>query len=169
MELREVLEPNITIASKLYPIVKNKIADFTEYWDKNPDKAIKRHKELEQELQDLTRKDISKFDLWEYWEADGLENLAFRIALPEPIKISDFKKEELTEVVTRIKTFEDPSAYQDNEVLMLLWANKSDYYYKLLKHNFSNYDYKFFSRQKDKQGNYFEYSVEEIVDFIWEN
>lgn len=167
MKLREELEPNIKIASELYPIVKKKILDFTDFWDKNPNNAISKHKEVEEELKKLTGKDISKFDLWEYWEADGIENLAFRISLPNPEKVSNFKKSELKEILIRIKTFEEPTKYKNDEILMLLWANKSDYYKELIKVNFVKYDFNFFIRNKDKNGNYFEYSVNEIIDKLW--
>lgn len=168
MELRKELEPNIKIVSELYPLVKKKILDFTDFWDNNPDDAILKHKEVEDELKILTGKDMSNFDLWEYWEADGIENLAFRISLPNPIKVSDFKKSELKEVLTRIKTFEEPTEYENDEILMLLWANKSDFYTELIKVNFSKYDLKFFIRNKDKKGNYFEYSVDKIIENLWD-
>ncbi len=170
MKLRKELTPNIEIARKLYPVIKKKILDFTDFWDNSPDHAISRHKELEEELHKLTGKDISKFDLWEYWEADGLENLAFRISLPNPIKISDFKKEELKEVLIKINVFEEPTIEDENEeFLMLLWGNKSEYYRALLEVNFKKYDFKYFIRNKDEKGNYFEYSVDEIIEFLWEN
>ncbi|QWX82632.1 hypothetical protein H0I23_09135 [Cellulophaga sp. HaHaR_3_176] len=167
MKLRKELEPNIKIVSELYPIVKKKILNFTDFWDNNPDNAILKHKEVEEELKILTSKDMSNFNLWEYWEADGIENLAFRISLPNPTKVSDFKKSELKEILTRIKTFEKPTEYDNDEISMLLWANKSDYYKELIKVNFDEYDFKFFIRNKDKKGNYFEYSVNEIIENLW--
>ncbi|WP_298507132.1 hypothetical protein [uncultured Maribacter sp.] len=168
MELRTELEPNLKVASELYPVVKKKILDFTDFWDNNPDNAISRHKEVEDELKKLTGKEMSEFDLWEYWEADGVENLAFRISLPNPTKILNFKKSELKEILTRIKTFEEPTEYENDEFLMLAWTNKSDFYRELLKINFDKYNFKFFIRNKDKNGNYFEYSVDEIVENLWE-
>lgn len=98
MELRTELEPNLKVASELYPVVKKKILDFTDFWDNNPDNAILRHKEVEDQLKKMTGKEMSEYDLWEYWEADGVKNLAFRISLPNPTKILDFKKSELKEI-----------------------------------------------------------------------
>ncbi|MGD1841028.1 MAG: hypothetical protein ACFB0B_09050 [Thermonemataceae bacterium] len=168
MELRKALAPNLQVASELYPVVKKKILGFIDFWDTHPDEATSKHKEVEEELKNLTGKDMSQFNLWEYWEEDGVENLAFRISLPNPTKVPDFKKSELKEVLTRIKTFEAPTAYKNNEFLMVAWANKADYYRELLKVNFDKYDFKFFIRNKNKAGDYFEYSVEEIVEKLWD-
>ena len=165
--MREEIKPNINVVRELYPIVKKKILEFTDFWDNNPNEAENRHKEVEKELQELTGKDMSKYDLWEYWEADGVENLAFRISLPEPIRILDFKKEELKTILTKIKTFEEPTEYENDEILMLNWANEGDFYRNLLKKNFENYNHKYFNSQKDKNGNYFEYSIDEVVEILW--
>ncbi|WP_158850969.1 hypothetical protein [Algibacter sp. L1A34] len=165
--MRTELKPNLDIVRELYPIVKKRILDCTAFWDNNPDEATSEHKKLEVGLERLTGKNISEFDLWEYWEADGVENLSFRISLPDPIKIIDFKKSELKEILTKIKTFENPEKYENDEILMLNWANEGSYYKNLLKINFKNYDHKHFHSHKDKNGNYFEYSVDEIIEFIW--
>lgn len=165
--MRPELKPNLEIARKIYPIVKQKILDFTEFWDNNPNKAELKHDEVKLNLENLTGKNLSDFDLWEYWEADGIENLSFRISLPDLIKITDFKKDELKEVLTKIKTFENPEQHEDDEISMLNWANESSFYKKLLEINFPNYKHNYFNSHKDKNGNYFEYSVDEIFDFIW--
>ena len=43
-----------------------------------------------------------------------------------------------------------------------------EYYYKLLEHNCKNYKSELFDSQKGKDGKYFEYTVEEIVEKIYE-
>ncbi|MEP2279520.1 hypothetical protein [Maribacter sp.] len=165
--MRPELKPNLAIARKLYPVVKQKILDFTEFWDNNPNKAELKHDEVKSDLEKLTGKNLAEFNLWEYWEADGIENLSFRISLPDPIRISDFKKNELMEVLVKIKTFENPEKYEDDEIAMQNWANESSYFQKLIDINFVNYQHKYFNQNKDKNGNYFEYTVDEISDFIW--
>jgi len=165
--MRSELKPNLEIARKLYPVVKQKILDFTEYWKNYPDKAELQQAQVKLDLEELSRKNLSEFNLWEYWEADGIENLSFRISLPDPIKITDFEKNELKEILVKIKTFENPEKYEDDEIAMLNWANESSFYKKLLDINFVNYEHKYFNRNKDKNGNYFEYTVDEIFDFIW--
>ncbi len=167
MLLREALEPQIDIARKQYAIIKNRILAYTVYCDENGDEDSSKYKELEDDLHRLTGKEMSKYNLWEWWEGDGIENLSFKIALPEPPQITDFTKEELTEVLKRIKTFEAPTKYEGDEILMLLWTNKTDYYHELLKLNFDNYDFKYFIRNKDNNGNYFEYSIDDIVEQLW--
>ena len=164
MKLRKEFEPQIEIARKNYSTIKKKILDYTDYCDENGDEDSSKYKELEYELHKLTGKDMSKFNLWEWWEVDGIENLAFRIALPKPIKITHITKEELKEVLTRTNPFEVPKELENDELLMLLHTNKRYYYHDLLKLNFDTYDYKYFMRNKDKNGNYFEYSIDEIVE-----
>lgn len=168
MKLREEFEPKIEIARQNYSTIKKKILDYTAYSDENGDEDSSKYKELEHELHKLTGKDMSKFNLWEWWEADGIENLAFRIALPNPTKITDITKEELREVLTRTNPFEVLKEPENDELLMLLHTNKWYYYHDLLKLNFDKYNYKFFSRNKDKNGNYFEYSIDEIVEKLGE-
>lgn len=46
---------------------------------------------------------------------------------------------------------------------------KSTYYNNFFERNFKTFDDKLFQRNKDKQGNYFEYSQNEIVEKIWNN
>lgn len=170
MELRKELEINIEVITKIYPIIKKKILDFTEFCESNSDgDVIIRHKELEQELTKMTGKNMSSFNLWEFYEYDGLENLAFKISIPSPNFICDFTKEELKEVILRIITFEKcPNQHENNDILMLIWANKSYYYRELLKVNFKRYDFKLFIRNKDKNGKYFEYSTDEILEKLWD-
>jgi rRNA maturation protein Rpf1 len=87
--------------------------------------------------------------------------------LPEPNVVNEFTKEELTEVVKRIKedVFEENEGQNFTE---LFSYHLEDYYHKLLKINFKKYKFKYFERQKGKNGKYFEYEIEEIVEKIWD-
>jgi len=40
-------------------------------------------------------------------------------------------------------------------------------YCSFLEKNFKHYNHKLFQRNKDKKGNYFEYSIEEVVEILW--
>ncbi|WP_342331262.1 hypothetical protein [Pedobacter sp. FW305-3-2-15-E-R2A2] len=163
MELRTELEPQLEIAEKRYPEVLNLILEYTEFADENGDEDETEIKILAHKLHLLTHKELSKFNLLEYWEEEGAEVLAFRISLPDPLKSEEFSKEELLEVIRRLKTFEGVTGEGFKERFKYYLA---DYYHQLLALNFKRYSYQLFNRQKDKKGNYFEYSIEEIGEKI---
>ena len=165
--MRKELEPNMEIAEKLYPQIKELVEEYTEYFDENGDEENSEYKKLEDKLHDITGKDISQYNLSEYWEEEGLEVLCFKISLPEPNVVNEFTKEELTEVVKRIKedVFEENGGQNFTE---LFNYHLEEYYHKLLKINFKKYKFEYFERQKGKNGKYFEYEIEEIVEKIWD-
>jgi hypothetical protein len=165
--MRRELEPNIGKAKKLYPQIVGLIEKYTEYCDENGDEEDIEYKKVELKLHEITGKDISQYNLFEYWEEEGLEVLSFRISLPEPNIINNITEEELTEIINILKDddFEDKNG---NDFAEEFKYYLDKYYHRLLEINFRNYKYEYFNRQKDKNGKYFEYSVEEIVKKIWE-
>lgn len=169
MELRKEIEPDFIIAEKMYPQVLQLIVAYTEYCDENGDEDHTAYKKLEVTLHEITDKEMSRFNLWEWWEADGAENLAFDIALPAPAIVENITKNELSEIVRRLKTFELPKegTFKDQFYSNLCFGN--GYYHQFLKLNFKNYHLKLFQRNKDKNGNYFEYTHEEITEKLWNN
>ncbi|MET3027001.1 hypothetical protein ABXT06_10005 [Flavobacterium sp. UW10123] len=168
MKLRKEIEPQFDIAEKLYSQVLKLILDYTEFCDENGDEENIEYKNLEEKLHLLTGKDMTQFNLWEWWEEDGAENLAFNISLPEPQKLEHIDKSELIEIVKRIKTFDEPKNISDFASTFyeyVIYGN--GYFEKFLEKNFKNYKHNLFNRNKDKKGNYFEYSIDEIVDILW--
>jgi hypothetical protein len=165
--MRKELEPNLEKSEALYAKIKALIEKYTEYCDENGDEENIEYKILENKLREITGKDISQYNLWEYWEGEGLEVLSFRISLPEPMIVNNITKEELTEIIKRINVdiFEENDG---NIFLKEFGYYLGDYYHKLLEINFTNYRYEYFNRQKGKDGKYFEYSIKEIVEKIWE-
>jgi predicted AlkP superfamily pyrophosphatase or phosphodiesterase len=163
--MRNEIEPDWETAEKIYPAIKALIEEYTEYCDENGDEELAEYKKLKNRLSEITKKDISYYKLWEWWEGEGLEVLSFRISLPEPNIAQDISKEELMEIVRRINV----SIQQDNKNSFrnAFSCYLEDYYHKLLKRNFKKYKYAYFNRQKDNAGNYFEHSTEEIAEKIW--
>ena len=96
--LRKEIEPQFEIAEQRYSEVLKLILDYTDHCDENGDEDNTEYQILEEKLHKLTGKDMSQFDLWEWWEADGAENSAFDISLPEPQIVEDITKEELAEM-----------------------------------------------------------------------
>ncbi|WP_296143473.1 hypothetical protein [uncultured Flavobacterium sp.] len=168
MELRKEIEPDFETAEKLYPEVLKLILEYTDYCDKNGDEDNSEYEKLENKLHEMTEKDMSQFNLWEWWEEEGAEVLTFRISLPNPNTVDNVTKEELTELVRRKKTFlmQDEN---DDSFKGQFHYHFDDYYIDFLEKNFKTYDHKLFERNKDKNGNYFEYSKEEIVEKLWNN
>lgn len=169
MQLRKEIEPDFATAEKLYPEILRLILEYTAYCDENGDEDLQEYKKLENTLHQMTGKEMSQFDLWEWWESDGAENLAFSISLPVPQRVDHMTKDELDEIVRRMKTFELPDP-EDNTFKAQFYTYLSfghDFYPELLKINGIPYDIRLFQRHKDKSGNYFEYSQEEITDQLW--
>ena len=165
MELRKEIEPDFETAEKLYPKIVKLILEYTDYCDENGDEENIEYKKLEEKLHKMTGKDMTQFNLWEWWEADGAENLAFDISLPNPKIVKDITNLELEEIVRRIKTI---TLQDDNDESLKgqFHYRIDDYYINFLELNFKTFDHCFFQRNKDKNGNYFEYSQNEIVAML---
>jgi hypothetical protein len=163
--MRKELWPDMRSAEKLYKKVAKLIEKYTDFYDENGDEDHIEYKKLEIQLNEITGKDISQYNLFEYWEEEGMEVLSFKISLPEPKIIENITREELTEIITMIKD-RDFENIKGNDFVEEYKYNLDVYYHKLLKANFKNYKYEYFNRQKGKDGKYFEYSVEEIMSKI---
>lgn len=163
MELRKAIAPDLQTAEQRYPVILDAILDYAKYCDEHGDEELVVYKQLEGRLQQLTGKDMRQFNLNEWWEEEGAEVLAFWISLPDPVVVTDLLKEELKEIVGRLKTFEAPQGddFQFHRYL-------DSYYHAFLALNCKGYNRKLFQRNKNKEGNYFEYSAEEIVEKIWQ-
>ncbi|MDJ1505622.1 hypothetical protein [Xanthocytophaga agilis] len=171
MELRKEIEPQFNIAEDRYSHILRLILDYADYCEKTGDEQSIEYKKLEAKLHLITGKEMSSFNLWEWWEEEGAENLAFDISLPDPGRINDLNKKELTEIVRRLTRFELPDEKENsfNATFYFRTTASGRYFDKLLKLNFKTYNQKLFLRQKDKSGNYFEYTSEEIVEKLWNN
>ena len=165
--MRKELEPDMETAEKLYSQIIELIEEYTGYCDENGDEDNIEYKKLENKLHEITGKDISQYNLWEYWEEEGIEVLSFKISLPEPNIVKNITKDELIEIVKRLKA----SIFEKNcknKFMEQFNYHLNEYYHKLLEINFEKYEMKYFQRQKGKDGKYFEYNVEEIVEKIWD-
>lgn len=160
MRLNEELEPKLDIAEKIYPKVLSILSDYEDFVDQNGDEDDSEYKRVQAQLERMTGKDLSEYNLYESWEEEGLEVLAFRISLPIPVKVSKISYDDVFEIVKRLKTF---NSYDDNGSFAEQFEYYlSDYYYELLELNLPKYDQDYFLRQK----NGVEYTVEEIVNKI---
>lgn len=170
MRLRREIEPDLKIAEKRYAKIKEKIAAYTDYCDENSDERLTEYKKLAHTLQALVKKDLSAYNLWEWWEEEGLEVLSFRIALPAPKRVADITKKELTEIVRRL----DNPAYLPEKAALsfseIFSPYLGDYYHDFLKLNFTTYHYPtIFGPRKDKNKQNYWLSIEEKVAILWDS
>lgn len=166
MQLRKEIEPDFETVEKRYPIALKAIMSYTAYCDENGDEDLVEYNKLADYLHQLTGKDMSQFNLWEWWEEEGAEVLAFKIALPEPQCVRNISMDEVHEVVKRLKT--DIYTSPEDGSLKELFKYHLDEYYKLfLERNFNTYDPKLFERNINDKGEYFEYTEAQIVQMLW--
>jgi hypothetical protein len=169
MLLRKELEPRFDVAEKLYPEVYEAITAYATFCDNHGDEEDTGYNDLKIKIQQLTGKDMTNINLWEWWEEEGAENLAFTISLPSPRKVANITLSELTELVKRAQGLEQPAntdtgfqaAFYDTLVFSIR------YFHQLIELNFKEYSHKLFQRNKDLRGNYYEYSTAEIVAKLW--
>ncbi len=170
MNLRAEIEPDIQFSEEIFPKVLKTIVDYNDFvYEKGDEQNIEYDKVIAY-LSDLSGKDIAAADyaIWEYWEAEGEHRESFKIALPYPKKLEQVSKAELAEIVSRIKRLKIPD-YLNNDFIKehnFVWEI-IDYYHHFLSLNFKNYSFNFFIRKKNKAGEWYEASVEEIVELIW--
>ena len=166
MELRKEIEPDFETVEKRYPIALKAIMSYTVHCDENGDEDLVEYNKLADYLHQLTGKDMSQFNLWEWWEEEGAEVLAFKIVLPEPQCVHNITMDELYEIVKRLKT--DIYTPSEDGSLKELFKYHLDEYYKLfLERNFNTYDPKLFERNINDKGEYFEYTEAQIVQMLW--
>lgn len=166
MQLRKEIEPDFETVEKRYPIALKAIMSYTAYCDENGDEDLVEYNNLDDYLHQLTGKDMSQFNLWEWWEEEGAEVLAFKIVLPEPQCVHNITMDELYEVVKRLKT--DIYTSSEDGSLKELFKYHLDEYYKLfLERNFNTYDAKLFERNINDKGEYFEFTEAQIVQMLW--
>lgn len=171
MKLREEIEPKIIQAEEIYPQVLNLIHEYDDACDNEDDDKCE---EVARQLSELTGKEITEEDLFEHWEVDGDNQIAFGFSLAEPTVLSTpLSKDELFEIVQRIR---DPKHDDLKEIAEntpfpkeLMWWRLNDYYIDLLELNLK-LPKKFsianlFNRQK-VNGEYVEFTSEEILEKI---
>ena len=165
MLLRKEIEPDFETVEKRYPIALKSIMSYTAYCDENGDEDLVEYNKLADYLHQLTGKDMSQFNLWEWWEEEGAEVLAFKIVLPEPQCVHNITMDELYEVVKRLKT--DIYTSEDGSLKELFKYHLDGYYKLFLERNFNTYDPKLFERNINDKGEYFEYTEAQIVQMLW--
>lgn len=170
--LRKDIRPDWATAERLYPLILKRLQEYEAFWDAQPEDTPEAifdaaYKEMETYLSELTGKDLSEIWLWEWWEGNGIEVLAFDLAMPEAHKCNNLTREDLQALVTIICNSEFECENQFQEQFMPYMFYNHNYFHRFLQLNFKGYKYQFFNSQKDKNGKWHDPTPEEIVEKIW--
>lgn len=161
MQLRAELEPQMEVAKSRYYKILDLITRYEEYVDEFGDDDNEEYLSIEGRMHRMTGKDMSRYNFYQTWEEEAAEVLAFRISLPDPLKVEDITSDELREIITRIREYVYPDqgaelpSFEDMFSLYL-----DDYYHGLLKLNFEKYKRDYFNRQRDGK----EYTIDQIME-----
>lgn len=106
--LRKELRPDFQTAERLYRLVIQRLEAYEHFVDAQsqdtPEAVFQaEYTPMEHELSQLSDKDLSQTMLWEWWEENGIEVLAFDIAMPAPQKHPHLTKEDLYAFVKILK------------------------------------------------------------------
>ncbi len=167
--MRAQIEPDFERARKIYDEILEQILAYTDFCDENDDEDGEEYRKVKERLAKISGKDMSKFSLHEWWEAEGAENLAFDIALPEPKVVPDITKDELRQIVERmlapVPEFEDD--FLDAFYARVTYACKGAYFAEFLKLNFAQtFSFELFDC-REIDGAMRELSANEIVEILW--
>ncbi len=158
--LRDCIEPQLDIAEESYPKVLELILGYEEFVDSNGDENNEEYKNIEKQIHEIVKKDMSLYSFWETWEGEGPEVTAFRISLPEPFYIEDLTPEEVMEIIRRLKSQDFASVKSPFGKMFSPYLG--NYYHKLLKINLKKYRFSYFLVQKGG----IELTAEEILKCI---
>lgn len=170
MSQRPRYYPDTQTAERLYPQVLARLQAFECWYDEqvtwHDNEFNHAYWQLQHDLQALTQKDMSKYTLWEWWEDEGIEVLAFKIALPNPKLTNNIQKDELTHIIQMMKDVSYPC---NTEFERLFQCHFEEYFTKWLELNFpKSYEYAYFLRHCIG-GNYVEFDVDDIVACLFSN
>ena len=142
------LANHLNTAHTLYPVVLKSLQAFEWQVDNHvssDDEFDQAYQKLADDLAELTGKDMGEYLLWEWWEVDGVEALAFKIALPKPVACH---------------------VGQDDLFIGCCEHYLDSYLHELLAVNFpKSYDYDLFCSHKI-DGNHIEFGSDDIIDVI---
>ncbi len=167
--MNQSLHPDWDIARSRYPIVLQAVLNYARHVDEVGDETLDEYRALEQRLHVLTGKEMSAFNLHEWWEEEGAEVLAFRIALPDPPRLEQpLPRDAIADVVNRrMSVFDRPSGRQADDFVEAFTVYLDSWHLQLLALNAPHFEHNWFNRQRNRDGQWFEYSNEELTDLLW--
>lgn len=158
-----LLQPDLETAEARYDAVLHELHAYVRFVDEHGDEDGSAYESMSARIRQLTGKDTSSFNLAEWWEGEGAEVLAFRLALPDPPTVA-LGSDDIRAVVQWLKTPRLPrsGSFADEFEIYL-----DDYYYELLRENCSHYDHRvLFGSRRGPDGTRTEMTVEEAVEWL---
>ncbi|MCL2667660.1 MAG: hypothetical protein FWF02_08140 [Micrococcales bacterium] len=167
-------------AARLFPSVLSEILAYTDLVDDKGDPDGAERDAMAARIEALTGKDTEKFDLVEWWEGEGAEVIAFRLALPDPPTLP-LTKADLEEVVGWIHAPGDSAEtlaelsdrlqpdppWEDQSFARTFTPYLDDYFHELLRRNCKWYDFhKLFGSHQHPDGTRTELSTTQVVDAL---
>lgn len=135
----------MSLTKSRYPTVLQALMDYEQHVDLLGDDEFEANRALQRRLEEFTEKDLSSYNLWEWWEEEGIEVLAFRVALPDPPCLKRrLRYDELAEIVRCLFGNEEAA----DEFAKRFSIYLCDRYHGLLKLNAPFYCYTWFLRKK---------------------
>ncbi|MFD1245082.1 hypothetical protein [Paralysiella testudinis] len=164
LSLPEAYLPDLRTAEVSYPVALSAIEEYTRLVDIEGDESLKAYNALKYKLEQLVGKDLTNTNFYEWWEEEGIEVLSFRISLPDPTKTKSSIDAPAIREIVRFLTSCKPEEFSSQHP----FANKflpflDDWFHKFLALNAKSYDRRWFFRQKDSNGNWFEHSPDALV------
>lgn len=166
MKLRSGLEPDIEVTQKIFPAVLELISRYDEACDNNDSQTIAT---VIAEINTLTNKNIREEDLFEYWESESKEEVAFKFSIPAPIKVDTITRDELLEIIQRIQSFNDTGIDRLSTARIPPTSGiilVDEYYLPLLERNFSYPEINELFERQQVNGEWTEWTTEEIANEI---
>ena len=102
MELRRELEPDLRESRRRYPRILSAISDFDDACDAGDESRMD---EARSRIASISPVAFNPDCLFEYWESESREELAFRLSLDKPMKAYAITRDELAEIIRRILSF----------------------------------------------------------------
>ncbi|HNX59551.1 MAG TPA: hypothetical protein PKK43_10660 [Spirochaetota bacterium] len=163
MKLRRELEPDLREARRRYPLILSAISDFDNACDAGDESRMD---EARSRIASISPVAFDPDCLFEYWESESKEELAFRLSLDTPVKAHDITRDELAEIIRRITSFDD-SVYGNlfsDTTISIAGLLRDGFYIPLLAVSYDFADcHKLFNRQK-RNGRFVELTADEIMD-----
>ncbi|WP_025124315.1 type 2 periplasmic-binding domain-containing protein [Myroides odoratimimus] len=160
MKLRPELEPQIEVAERLFSQILKLIAQYDDDTSKIEEIILK--------INTITDKNIKESELLEYWGRESAEELAFKIALPNPLKVDNITQEELVEIINRIQFTSDEIVVENFKGydISLNYLLAYEYYLPLIERNFSYPEPSDLFNAKDTKRGFIELNTTEIAEAI---
>lgn len=171
VRLRDEIEPRYEVAEEHYQKALGMIENYltNNHYNREERNDCDAIKLLTDSLNQITGKSLSWREL-----GNNIENmiphfLAFNISLPDPQKVDNVSREELTEIVRRILSYKIPRyvGHGLQESYYNYTLGENDYHMNFLRRNFKTFDEALFEKIETPTKIYFKLDENLIVERLW--